>query len=343
MAIPILRRVTPFNAENSFIFNFNVVGSSQQIMYNKLIVRLSSDTSQIIYEDKIQEFRYQHTVPSNTLSNGTQYVAHIQVFSQGDVLLGESDPIFFYCLSDPVLKIPTIVNGEVGNQTVMFEGTYNQAESEPLQSFQFILYNDNQDELTRSPEIFSQAIQFEFSELESRQRYYVELKITTVNELGATTGLIEFIPRYIAPRFDSAIELSNLPDEASVFIKCNVIRIIGIPDIDPVIYENDGAINLVDNGVWFDEGFKLRNDWTIQMWLRDVVDNSVFFKLFALDGSHIKLRLKDGYISMQKMLDDDYIVQSLLGENAVDSNKTIHICIKHIEGHYDFSYSEVIA
>lgn len=342
MAIPILRRVTPFSATEDFTFTFNISGVSQQIFANKLEIKLSSDTSKVVYSEKIQEFRYQHTVPANTLVNGEQYVAKLQIFNSLGDTLGESDPIFFYCLSPPVLKIPTIVNGEVGNQTVLFQGSYSQSEGEILQSYQFILYNDNQDIIATSPEIFDSNIQYEFSELENRQKYYIELKITTINELGGTTGLIEFTPRYIAPKFESAIELTNLPGEASVFIKCNVIRIIGKSDIEPVKYEEDGSVNLINNGVWFDEGFKLKENWTIQMWTRDIVDGSTFFKLVANDGSHLKLIYEDNKINMYKMLNDKYVMQTLLGDMEINSkNQTIFICIKHVNGLYDFTYKVV--
>lgn len=340
--IPILRRVTPFNAETDFTFTFFTAGSSQQIFYNRLIIKLSSDTSQTIYDEKIQEFRYQHTVPADTLTNGEQYVAQVEVFSQADSIIGVSEPIFFYCLGDITLTIPTIENGEVFNQTVLFQGSYSQPQDDDIQSFTFVLYNDNKDEISRSPEIFSSDIEYEFSQLENRQKYYIELKVTTVSELGGATGLIEFTPRYIAPRFESAIEVENIPDTASVMVKCNVIRIIGEAEVEPVIYEDDGAVNLIDNVVWFEDGFKLKGNWTIQLWLRDIVDDSVFFKMIALDGSCIELKYKNNRINMKKMLDNNYITQSLLGELDIDNDKTIYICLKHIDGLYDFNYNEVI-
>ena len=139
MAIPSLRKVFPFPATTDYTFRFNVEGISQQIFYNELEIKLSSDTSQIMYKQKIQEFRYQHTVPANTLANGEQYVAIVRAYNSNKELIGESNPIFFYCLSLPELDIPTIVNGEVGSQTVMFKGTYSQAEGELLQSYKFKL------------------------------------------------------------------------------------------------------------------------------------------------------------------------------------------------------------
>ncbi|MSU01927.1 hypothetical protein [Tissierella pigra] len=342
MAIPDLRKVFPFPSTDDYTFRFNVEGISQQIFYNELEIKLSSDTSQIMYKQRIQEFRYQHTVPANTLENGKQYVAIVKVYNNANILIGESNPIFFYCFSSPILSIPTIVNGEVGSQTAMFKGTYEQSEGELLQSYRFKLYNDNQVLISESPEIYSDTIQYEFSDLESRQKYYIELQVSTINEMTHSTGLIEFTPRYVAPRFSSAIELENLSDEASILVTCNVIRIIGIPDVEPVIYTDDGMVDLRDNGVWFDEGFKLTGNWTIQMWLKDIVDNSVFFQLIARDYSKIELEYKNNKIKLYKMLDEEYIMQILIGENEISTtNNLIFICIKHINGLYDFTYETV--
>ena len=43
------------------------------------------------------------------------------------------------------------------------------------------------------------------------------------------------------------------------------------------------------------------------------------------------------------MLDDEYVVQILLGDTYIDTTgKSVFICIKHIDGLYDFKYEEVI-
>lgn len=343
MAIPSLRKVFPFPATSEYTFRFDVSGISQQIFYNELEIKLSSDTSQVLYKGKIQEFRYQHTIPGDTLTNGDQYVAIVRIYNNSNQLIGESNPIFFYSLSYPVLAIPTIVNGEVGNQTVMFEGTYSQTEGELLESYQFILYNDNQYELTKSPAIFNTNIQYEFSELESRQKYFIELIVATVNGLVYSTGLIEFTPRYVAPRFNSALHLYNLSDEASILAECNVIRIIGIPDIEPVVIIDGSMTDLTNNGITFEQGFKLGGNWTIQMWLQNIVPTSTFFQMIARDGSRIELEYKNNKIRLYKMLDEEYIMQMLIGDTEIDTiNQLILICIKHIDGLYELSYESVV-
>jgi len=340
MAIPSLRKVYPFPATTEYTFKFDVSGISQQIFYNELEIKLSSDTSQVLYKERIQEFRYQHTLPANTLVNGEQYVAIIRVYNNSNQLIGESNPIFFYCLSLPVLDIPTIVNGEVRNQTVLFQGTYYQAEGELLESYRFILYDDNKIEIGNSGIIYDDKLQYEFSYLENRVLKYIELEVQTVNGMVHSTGLIPFTPRYVTPRFNSAIELENLPDEASILVKCNIIRMIGIPDTEPIYV--DDMIDLRENGVWFDEGFNLTGNWTILMWVKDIVPNSTFFQLIARDGSRIELEYKKNRIRLYKMLDEEYILQMLIGENEINTtNKLIFIWIQHINGLFEFSYKMV--
>lgn len=342
MAIPSLRSVLPFPATDDYIFRFDVAGTSQQIFYNELEIRLSSDTSQIIYQEKIQEFRYQHTLPANTLENGNQYVVKVRVYNNSNQLIGESNPIFFYCFSSPTLSIPTVINGEVGNQTVLFEGAYFQGEGELLESFRFIHYDDNRIEIAKSPEVYSDTIQYEFSGLENRVKNYIELIVVTVNGMVASTGLIEFTPRYIAPRFNSAIELENLHDEASILVKCNILRILGVAGIEPASYTEDGMIDLRDNTVTFEKGFNLRGNWTIQMWLRDINTDSIFFQLLARDKSRIELEYKNNKITLYKMLNNEYVTQMLIGNNEINTeNQVVFICIKHIDGLFDFNYKVV--
>lgn len=340
MAVPVLRRVFPFPATEDYTFKFDVSGTSKQIVHNELEIKLSSDTSQVVYKKRIQEFRYQHIVPSNTLVNGNQYVALIRTYDFNQVLIGESEPIFFYCFSLPVLQIPTIVDGEVGNQTVLFSGKYYQAEDEPLQHYQFILYDDNKNILDKSPEMFDANIQYEFGGLENRQTYFIELKVFTLNEMQHSTGLIEFTVRYIVPRFNTAVTVENIPDEASIKIECNILRILGWAENEPVEYIDGEMADLRDNSVWFDEGFSIKNNFTIQMWVKEIVDNSTFFTMYARDNSNIQLRYKNNKIYLYKKLNDEYITQMLIGEQEIlpTVSDIIFICIKHIDGLFDFSY-----
>jgi len=339
--IPTLRKTTPFPSTISYTFLFDVYGVSTQIVYNELEITLSSDTGTPIYLERIQEFRYQHTLPLNTLINGNQYVAKIRIYDINQVLLGESAPLFFYCFSYPTLAIPTIVNGEVNNQTVTFEGTYVQTEGELLQSYIFYLYNSSQYLIAQSPEIYSETISYEFSELENSETYFIELKIVTDNEMEFSTGLIEFIARYIAPRFASVIELENSPSDASVFVKCNVIRIIGVANVEPT-YITDEFIDLTNNIVEFNQGFSVTGDFDLRLWLKDIVENESFFTYESISGAKLELKLIQNMVYLYVFLNETYILQKLISEELVGiADNILFIDVKHASNLYDL-YCEVL-
>jgi len=340
--IPTLRKVTPFPSTIAYTFQFDVSGISTQIVYNELEITLSSDTSTIIYQQRIQEFRYQHILPLNTLINGNQYVAKIRVYDINNLNpLGESSSLFFYCFSYPNLTIPTIVNGEVNNQTVTFEGTYTQAEEESLQSYIFYLYDSSQYLIAQSPEIYSETISYEFTELENSETYYIELKIVTDNEMQYSTGLIEFVPRYISPRFASAIELENSPSDASVFVKCNVIRIIGTTGVAPV-YIDDNMIDLTNDVATFSQGFSVKGDFDLRVWAKNIIENEVFLTIKSLNNDRLELKLIENKVYLYKYLGDTYILQKLISDVLIGiAGNILFINVKHSNNLYDL-YCEVI-
>lgn len=342
MAIPILRSTNPFSSTESKVFNFDVRGTSKQIAHNELEITLSSDTSTTVYNTRIQDFRYEHTLPANTLTNGSQYAAKVRVYDINENLIGESDPIFFYCFSHPDISVPTVSDNEVGNQTVLFEGIYSQAENEPLESYLFVLYDNNQIQISVSPQIYSTTIEYEFTELQNGELYHIELKVITVNGMERSTGLIPFTPRYIAPRFTSSIQLENLYNQAAVRVECNVIQIIGVPETDPVIYVDDEKADIKENKIMFDDGFSITENFTIQMWVEDIQDQSRFFEMKSKHGGKIIMELDGEIIRFKKMLDNDYIVQSLIGEASINPLNQIYICVKHVNGLYDLNYEEVV-
>ena len=343
-AIPVIQRIEPFNAGNSNTVKFSISGSAQQIFYNELTIANFSTPETPIYQQQVQTFQYQHEIPANTLTNGQQYVATIKVLSQSETVVGESGPAFFYCFSDPILDIPTIVNDEVGNQTVLFEGTYTQTEGELVESYQFKLYSNNQNLLISSGAIFLQdpndPMEFEFSELENRTLYYIEFSVSTQNELFATTGLIPFTPRYVAPRFKSAIELYNQPETASVEIKCNVVRILGISDSGEPIFLGDGTVDLTSDGFTFEEGFDIKSSFTIEIWVKNI-GQGMFFKLSSNQQESIEIIREGNKLILYKILNPNYILQKLTSEIEINENLT-YIFIQHIDGWMNFEYETVV-
>lgn len=341
-AIPILRKVYPFTATENHIFYFDVYGTANQVIYNELEIRDITDTSIVIYKTKIQEFRYQHDLPRNTLTNGVQYVAILRTYDINQILIGESEPIFFYCFSCPQLTIPTIVNSQVNNQTVIFQGVYNQLENELLQSYIFILYDENKIEVAKSPTLYNVSnIQYEFT-LENNRTYHIEFKVSTVNEMEHSTGLILFTAKYIAPRFSSALTLENLSDEASVKISCNVLQIIGKPLIEPVTYIGNEMVDLRNNVVCFDDGFRVKGNHDLRLWIKDIVPSLPFYTYYSGDGSFVELKFINNRIHLYKYLNEKYILQHIISDEVMNLDDNIlFICIQYINGLFDI-FTEVI-
>lgn len=344
-AIPVIQRIYPFDATAEYIVKFNISGSAQQVYYNELTLYDFAAPSVAIYQTRIQSFQYQHTIPANTLTNGSQYIASIKVFDSTEALAGESESVFFYCFTPPTLEVPTIVDGSVGNQTVLFTGTYSQPEGEPAEAYQFKLYDDNQNLLSASGAIFLQSaadpMEYEFAELESRRLYYLEFIVSTVNEMYATTGLIAFTPRYLSPRFKSAIELKNNSAQASVDATINVIRIIGTSDSGaPLFDEATGTVDLRADGFTFGQGFDLHSNFTIEIWASDIQEGMIF-KLSAIDGSHFKILKEGNKLFLYKMLNEEYILQSM-SDTTTFTNEPLYIFIQQKDGWLEFKYEVVI-
>ena len=338
-AIPQIRKIYPFSKTNLYTVYFDISGISSQIVYNEIEIRENPNTG-IIYQNRVQEFRYQHDIPLNTLVDGKQYSITMRIYDVNQVLLGTSPVELFYCFSIPVITIPTITNGEVNNQTVSFEGTYTQSQGELLQSYIYSLYDSNQILLSQSNEMYDDLLIYEFSELENNTSYYIELKILTINEMEITTGLIEFIPHYIAPKFNSFIQLENNPQNASVKLTCNVIRILGTNDT-VISYENNEIVDLTNNHVYFQDGFSTSGNFVVKLWVKNININEVFFKLSTRDNITLELSLINNKIHLYKMRGEDYIVQHITVENEVipTVDDIVFIDFRQINGLYNLTYS----
>lgn len=338
------------NKKINFFFSPYPLDKNSEVEVTYKTPFVPSDTVEMEYSffNKVVSATYSRLVPKisinqNYFTNGIQYYAIIRVYDVNEVLISESDPEFFYCFSLPSLKINEIDSGQTDSQTVTFNGSYSQAEGEEIQSYIFKLYDSNKLLLAQSDEIFSDTISYEFTNLENKTQYYIELKVLTINDMEHSTGLLSFTPSYIAPRFASAIELTNNKQEASVNVDCNVIRIIGVPINEPVDFLDSGEVDITDNEIYFDRGFSLEGDFTLQLYARDIVEKSIFLEIKSKSGVSLKLHRIGNRISLFKTTKDDMLIQYLFNDLSLDlaTDKTLFISLKQVRGLYDM-YTEVL-
>ena len=140
LTTPILYTVNAFDATQEQVFNFNVLGGNQ-VVANTLTIK-NNETLATVYSETQTTFKFEHTLPANTLANGTYYQATLTTKDAQGNESSPSAPIQFYCYSKPVFEISNMPNGNViTNSSFAFTITYNQEQGEILNAYVFNLYS----------------------------------------------------------------------------------------------------------------------------------------------------------------------------------------------------------
>lgn len=319
LTTPILNGIKTFNATKDYTFTFNVTGGNQVVANNLVIERVSDNA--IIYNQSQETFNFRHILPAYTLTNGTNYRAKIRTRDINNNWSNFSITLLFWCYSEPRLNITTIdydSQNRVYNQTVLFETTYTQDGGEILQSYRYLLYDENKDLLKSFPEKYddgNQPLTQEIAGLENGVLYYLEVKTLSPSGSSGTTGLINFKPFYIAPRLTVVVTPENAPKQGAIKVSANIIQII------LKLYDNHGnQINLNDveyiDEEWIDmnridytklvadEGFDvLQSNFLLQLWCKDLPEDEVFLTLYAPQGRIEMFKLKNK-IRVYKYIDN---------------------------------------
>ena len=269
---------------------------------------ISDSQNPPLYNETITQLNLTHTidVAASNLHNGYAYNAAVTVFS-GSEESTPSDTVSFYCFSTPVL---TVLNEELQNKGVIRNSnftlnfSYRQKEGIPPEEYIVKLYDEEKNLITSTREknsqlpVFdatSQTYKMDFSVpitgLVNEQRYFIGIQVVTrygmVVSLGETqSDSIEFSAQYLRPsRLFAIVDLSNQPDEGNIRIASNIISIEGTSIPDPAEYEGpaDNPRNIILNkdgySATFSKGFSIRDDFTLQMVCKNLVEYEVFCEL----------------------------------------------------------------
>lgn len=273
LTTPILKPIAAFDALYDYAVDFIVIGGAQ-VLGNRLVIR-ENQTNQIIY-DKIQtSMKLEHIIPAETLKNGGYYNAVVYTIDNGNNQSSPSTAIPFYCYSTPTLNITNIPSSEIiKNGTYTFQGAYAQAENEALNSYQFTLYDSNKEILNQTDLIYYQtdsSLAHTFVGMSNNTSYFIRLTGETINSTKIDTGFLPFTVRYIQPTTFAICDLVNDCDNGYIQISSNIVAIDGKSNPEPPIYIDDKEVDLRDKDSWvqWDEGFDIKNDFTMRAWGRD--------------------------------------------------------------------------
>ena len=322
LTTPILYSVPAFDAQNSFVFQFASIGGNQ-VVANTLTIK-NNATLTTVYSATQTTFKFEHTLPANTLTNGTYYQATLTTKDAQGNESNASAPIQFYCYSQPSFEISNMPTGNVvTNSSYAFAVTYNQAQGETLNAYVFNLYSASGALISTSNTMYNTDtslplnISYLFSGFEDNASYSIEVTGVTANGTQITTGRISFTTNYTSPETFSDLLLANNCKGGYITIKSNVIGIDGVSNPETPVYINDEEIDLRNVGSYVEwrEGYTVSGDWTMRLWGRDYTPNSEIFRFsntkgdiitinYCVDGTYcwfeLKVKHKDwlwGYVN----------------------------------------------
>lgn len=305
--------IIALDKSNKQSFPFFISGGDQ-VVKNEMEIQKQSNSIEV-YKQTQETFKFVHTVPANTLTNGTLYQYRIRTYNINNQTSSWSKWQLFYCYSTPsiTMDISKIVN----NSSVLITGTYTQSENEELQSYQYSLYNENDVLIAASTVKYDELLKHQFSGLTDNNKYKVELKVTTKHKMITTTGKQAFTVEYLKPQIPTVLLLENLKSQGKIKATVNIINIEGSSNDTPV-YKNNTYIDLTSNDhkVWFDEGFNLSGDFTLKVWCKGLINNTDFLVLYGdKDTEETPYRITLNYLNnkihvYEKVQSIDYYIYS---------------------------------
>ena len=272
---PIAQGVSAFNATQDKTFGFASNGGSQ-VVANRLTIRLQSDNS-VVYQNKIETYRFEQIVPANTLINGNYYNFYFNTYDADGNESEASNISQFYCFDTPTLTLTNLPSNnliEASNYT--FGVTYNQEQDETLNYLKFYLYNNLNVLISESDFYYGQeqipvSFEHEFNGFENNENYKIEVVAMSTHGMIVSTSYSFFV-RYYYPEVFSLISLENICDKGYVKINTNIIITKGetAEDFTPPTYIDSEYLDVHEyhNWVQWTEGFLIKPDFTLTLFMK---------------------------------------------------------------------------
>lgn len=206
----------------------------------------------LVYDStKITSATASHVVPLSTLTNGTEYKWYVKIWAS--VSYVSSDWVGFDANTTPTISIDAFAD-PLPNQNYTFTATYTQAESVPVKSFEFILYDASDVEVTSSGLVYDTTVEYEIVGMLDSTNYKIECNITTQNGMTATSGKTSFSTDYDLP--DTIPELTITENNTYGYVTLSWANLV---QVLPVV---SGSYSYVVGGK-FNKGIQLDSGTTM--------------------------------------------------------------------------------
>ena len=300
---PTLLPTVAFDATQPHTFSFNLQNEGSQVVSNTLVIR-NNDNNNIVYQENQENYKYEHIVNANELTNGTYYNAVVSVFDNSGEQSPNSIPIQFWCYTTPTLEFINIPSSLIiDNASFNFQFTYNQTENEPINSYVINLFNSSQTQIATSGVQYADNGtppyngNYTFSGFENNTVYYIQIVATTIEGTIVSTSLEQFTVQYLRPDLFTLVQLTNNCDEGYITITSNIVSIAGEGNPEPPVYINNKEVDLTSQGSWvqWTEGFNVTGDILSRIWFRNPNPYSNIVQFSNTEGQIIKVNFMLGY------------------------------------------------
>lgn len=317
MTQPTLNVVPNYDATKDYTYTFTYLGA-ELTTTNTLSIREDRENSTPVYEKDQESLDKNHILPGGTLRNGTAYLAKLRVKTPTDYS-DWSPEIRFTCYTTPKIMFDTIDQKQfIYTNDVQMSALYLQEQGEPVEKYQFTLYDQRHVALERyplrvpsanSPTRFSERV----SNIQKGKLYYIGLKVITTHGL-IYEQLQEFTAQYITPSVSGVVHPRLNQEDGQIDVEFFLKQMLGtsakafIPnrssDNDDyyTYWKDDYVVVPKDNPLMFTKlAMAKASDWVAKIWCMNV-QNGVFLD-FAPEfgrGQHIKFTKYDDYITCEK-------------------------------------------
>ena len=332
-----------FDATAEHTFKYSWDSSNVQSVGNVLTIR-NNETNIVVYNGRYNSLLLKHILPANTLTNGILYNAVIQVVDRQDNISPASDPILFYCYTQPTITT-TLSNNEIVQTSSCVVGiNYSQPEGEELQSFNVELYNSFRELIYTSNMKYDSSSTVILNNLEDNMTYYIQAVGETINHMIAKSGLIRINVDYIKPDLYAYISVENRYNYGDIVFTSNLVSVEGHSD-NPV-YVNDDYIDTINgSAVIFDENFQLDENFSLILKGYNFQTNKVFAILKNISNTlSFKWRIdenNDYYVELTAQTNN---LTNIFMSNHISATETamLKIMVRCINHRFDIIVTEVL-
>jgi|GEM_PF-5193723 len=301
MGKPIINNIVAFDSSEEMKITFNYTGD--QAYSNSLVIK-DRDTLKIVYSNIISTQLLQNIVTANTLENGKAYLAQITVYNQYGVASTLSDTKLFYCFTQPIFQL-NIDNDEIIRNSYINLGLYySQPEGEELSTYYYILYDNNNQALITTPDMYDTDIEYQISGLLDNSYYYIEAYGLTKYGTKISTGKIKFTTLYSTTTSNIFLSAQNEKMYGRIKLQTK-IRVVSYEIDKTPVYIDDTYIDLIDNILKYSGGFNFNDDFKISFSCKGIKKYNYKPIIEMIDINENKIQLIPKWTDTYSFVDDE--------------------------------------